>query len=1081
MGRRDTILIVDDMEMNRVILRGLFQDEYHLLEAENGEQALLLIRQCHSSLAMILLDVIMPVMNGYQVMEELGAGGFLSEAPVVVITAGNSLESELRSFDLGASDLIVRPFEPQAVKRRVHNMIELYRHRHNLEELVDQQAANMILSGECGMFSPRLLECFKTAGPVLDSLRLRYAQGQMPLGELVSGPSELTGANAGVSGLQMEQMKYLALLRYENAMVVEADFSSGVYRLAYVPDKQMKRVFQGGCLEDALKRYLAEIVMPEDREVMERVWYEAVPGFFEAGLMRKSWRHRVSDSVGWSWCELTVLRVDVEDPRRKEALLLWKGLAEAPFPVSHGGRAMSEWGKGNLEVLHNVLKGRFKCRNDRWLTITEVDPGFMGYEREEIRERFHDRYLEIIHPEDRDRVKRELSAQLDRGNDFELEYRLLDRDGEANWVLGKGCLVTDGEGQECLYSVAIDINRPRNAQEQLRLGMDQYKIIMEQTNDIFFEWDIVTDTVKYSPNWMEKFGYVPISSRISERIPGISHIHPEDMAPFGAFMGKIRSGCQYGELEFRVSDARGRYQWCKLRAATQFDGQGRASKAIGLVMDINDDKMEAQELKARAERDTLTRLYNKASSRQRIENILENREPGEGTALFIIDIDDFKQVNDKYGHMFGDAVLTKIASQLSRLFGSGDIVSRIGGDEFMALCRGIQGDGELDMTSGRILECFDRVLEELPRDCRISSSIGIAVCPRDGSDFQTLFQRADVALYHAKACGKKQYQIYDQFMECMAYGQNTVREAAASTAIDSEEGASLVLADLLPRAFNILSRAEKMDQAVEQVLELLGERLQVSRAYVFENSEDNLFYSNTFEWCARGIRPMKEELQNVSYSEIGMEHKTRFNERGVLYCDDIELLPKRIRDRLKRQGIKSILQCAIKDNGVFRGWVGFDDCTSKCLWTINQIEVLSFISELLSLFLLKQRAQNDLAELAGDLRSVLDHQNSWIFVMDVETYELLYVNEKARKLAPQARVGMRCYEAFYSREEPCCHCPMANLKKDGGRTREVYNPFLKVWCLADASTIRWGRREAGLMACHDITRYKDKPGDETDK
>ena len=109
MGQRDTILIVDDMEVNRVILSGLFQEEYHLLEAENGEQALLLLKQYHGNIAIMLLDVVMPVMDGYQVMKEMGGSGLLDEVPVVVITADNSLEGELHSFDLGASDIIVKP------------------------------------------------------------------------------------------------------------------------------------------------------------------------------------------------------------------------------------------------------------------------------------------------------------------------------------------------------------------------------------------------------------------------------------------------------------------------------------------------------------------------------------------------------------------------------------------------------------------------------------------------------------------------------------------------------------------------------------------------------------------------------------------------------------------------------------------------------------------------------------------------------------------------------------------------------------------------------------------------------------
>ena len=143
MRQRDTILIVDDMEINRVILDGLFQEEYHLLEAENGEQALLLLRQYHENIAIMLLDVVMPVMDGYRVLQEMGANGLLDEVPVVVITADNSLEGELRAFDLGASDIIVKPFEPHVVKRRVHNIIELYLHKHNLEDMVGQQARKL--------------------------------------------------------------------------------------------------------------------------------------------------------------------------------------------------------------------------------------------------------------------------------------------------------------------------------------------------------------------------------------------------------------------------------------------------------------------------------------------------------------------------------------------------------------------------------------------------------------------------------------------------------------------------------------------------------------------------------------------------------------------------------------------------------------------------------------------------------------------------------------------------------------------------------------------------------------------------
>ena len=143
MMKRDTILIVDDMEVNRAILHGVFETQYNLLEAENGEQALLLLEAYHGQIAALLLDLMMPVMNGYQVMEEMRERGEFTDVPVVVITAEDSVEHEVRAFDLGASDIVKKPFEPHVVKRRIQNIIELNLHRLNQEELIAEQAVRL--------------------------------------------------------------------------------------------------------------------------------------------------------------------------------------------------------------------------------------------------------------------------------------------------------------------------------------------------------------------------------------------------------------------------------------------------------------------------------------------------------------------------------------------------------------------------------------------------------------------------------------------------------------------------------------------------------------------------------------------------------------------------------------------------------------------------------------------------------------------------------------------------------------------------------------------------------------------------
>ncbi len=140
---RDTLLIVDDMEVNRAILRSLFEQEYNLLEAENGEQAMMLIQQYRNSLAAVLLDVVMPVKDGYQVMANMVQNRLITSIPVIVITSEDSMENEVRAFDLGASDIIIKPFEPHVVRRRVQNAVELNRHKMHLEEMVEEQAAKL--------------------------------------------------------------------------------------------------------------------------------------------------------------------------------------------------------------------------------------------------------------------------------------------------------------------------------------------------------------------------------------------------------------------------------------------------------------------------------------------------------------------------------------------------------------------------------------------------------------------------------------------------------------------------------------------------------------------------------------------------------------------------------------------------------------------------------------------------------------------------------------------------------------------------------------------------------------------------
>ena len=135
-----SMLIVDDNEINRGILGEIFKGKFNIIEAENGLDALKIIEQKKDKLAAILLDIVMPKMDGYAFLEEMAKRDNLNDTiPVLMITADTSTEAERTSYQKGAADVIHKPFDPVIVDRRVSRTIELYDHKNNLENQIDDQ------------------------------------------------------------------------------------------------------------------------------------------------------------------------------------------------------------------------------------------------------------------------------------------------------------------------------------------------------------------------------------------------------------------------------------------------------------------------------------------------------------------------------------------------------------------------------------------------------------------------------------------------------------------------------------------------------------------------------------------------------------------------------------------------------------------------------------------------------------------------------------------------------------------------------------------------------------------------------
>ena len=183
-----------------------------------------------------------------------------------------------------------------------------------------------------------------------------------------------------------------------------------------------------------------------------------------------------------------------------------------------------------------------------------------------------------------------------------------------------------------------------------------------------------------------------------------------------------------------------------------------------------------------------------------------------------------------------------------------------------------------------------------------------------------------------------------------------------SSPIDSDSVCD-VTEQLARYAFRMLYDAGTTEAAIGQMLEVVGRAYDVSRVYIFENSADDTLCYNTFEWCGEGVSSERENLQGLSYQEDLGDYQSNFDANGIFYCRDISTLHPHLYAVLAPQGICSMLQCAILDDGRFKGYVGFDECRANRYWTQEQIESLTLVARVLSTFLVKQRLREHVQAL----------------------------------------------------------------------------------------------------------------------
>lgn len=216
------------------------------------------------------------------------------------------------------------------------------------------------------------------------------------------------------------------------------------------------------------------------------------------------------------------------------------------------------------------------------------------------------------------------------------------------------------------------------------------------------------------------------------------------------------------KLQFKLKDINDNIIYVNMKLRAFYDEMGYVEFYFGLIHDITKERKAEDELKNIVDFDTVTNLPSSMYTKRTIDNYLKiSQKENKACALFLINIDNFKYVNDTYGHDDGDRVLKKVAVRLSKLIEAGDLICRYSGDEFIIFRHAIESFNNVKNFAVLIKKCFEKGIRLNGNEIFITVSIGVALSPDNGNNYNILLKNADTALFRAKNDGKDEIQFFD--------------------------------------------------------------------------------------------------------------------------------------------------------------------------------------------------------------------------------------------------------------------------------------------------------------------------------
>jgi diguanylate cyclase (GGDEF)-like protein/PAS domain S-box-containing protein len=404
-------------------------------------------------------------------------------------------------------------------------------------------------------------------------------------------------------------------------------------------------------------------------------------------------------------------------------------------------------------------------RERRFTAVNAAYCEFMGFTREQLLgEHFH-----TVYP---DRETRELVQARDdevfasRGSSTH-EVVLADAQGRPHSVITKRTVLLNDNDEEVMLVVFSDVTDLKYAEENVRIAAQVY----EHSGEGIVVADTGLRVLSVNAAFFRITGFAAAD------VMGQDATTLLDGSQLGDTLGEAvrRALREYGRWQGEVVGRRRSGElypaWATLSVVR--DDAGAVQRYIAIFTDISERRAGEERVRWLAQHDVLTNLANRNLLTERIESALRRaRRYGQRVALLLIDLDDFKEVNDRLGHRAGDAVLTEVGRRMSALVRDTDTVARLGGDEFAILLPDQKAGTDAERVAASVVQAMARPfeLEDDNEVAHIGASIGIAMHPEHGADIESLLHAADEAMYQVKAAGRGGIAYHGQPVRRIAAG-----------------------------------------------------------------------------------------------------------------------------------------------------------------------------------------------------------------------------------------------------------------------------------------------------------------------